>query len=705
MKIQSVRITPKSGHRADSGINVIFSTLSRAAQVVLTISFLFMLVLLPGCKDDLAGGMLIDCDLTPPLAGSISPTCESAGVALNQVISATFNEEIDPSTVNGATVTLTGPDAVAVIGVVSFDVESNIVQFTPSANLAPSTTYTYTIKGGSDGIQDLFENILLNDFTCVFTTGMAPDTSAPIITSTEPDNNMTGVALNSMVTATFNETMDPLTISSNSFVVLGPGSSEVTGSVTYAGPSFTAVFTPSEAFDPNTIYTATIMPLASDQAGNGLVSAYIWSFTTGAAADVSAPTVISTNPLDLGVDVGVGSSVTATFSEVMEQTSVSATSFIVSQGLTSVSGLVSFSGTIATFVPDSELTAGTTYTATILTDATDLAGNALENAYVWSFTTAVSSDAIAPTVMSTNPADLDINVALNSDVAATFSEEMAGLTITTSSFTLMDGLSDITGSVSYLNSMATFNPDSDLAANTTYTAIVSTDATDLAGNALENAYVWSFTTAATIPPSGPMAVNLACAENFSILAGSTITSTGLSIVNGDIAMSPGSALIGFPPGIINGTVNINDPTADDAKGCLTAGYNDAAGRAPGLAVSGNIGGLTLTPGVFTAGSDLAVSSGDLTLDAQGNADGVFIFQVPTSFTMTSGRQVILAGGAQAKNVFWQVGSSATIGTGAVLMGNVMADQAITLETGAVLNGSALARIAAVSLDAATINGQ
>src|SRR5207237_3022098 len=124
------------------------------------------------------------------------------------------------------------------------------------------------------------------------------------------------------------------------------------------------------------------------------------------------------------------------------------------------------------------------------------------------------------------------------------------------------------------------------------------------------------------------------------------------------------------------------------------------GRTNGaVTVAGNLGGQTLTTGLYKSTSSLEISSGDLTLDAQGDANAVFIFQMASTLTTTSGRQVILSGGARAANVFWQVGSSATLGTTSVFKGTIMADQSITLTTGATLDGRALARIAAVTLDA------
>jgi len=136
---------------------------------------------------------------------------------------------------------------------------------------------------------------------------------------------------------------------------------------------------------------------------------------------------------------------------------------------------------------------------------------------------------------------------------------------------------------------------------------------------------------------------------------------------------------------------------------LTIAYNDAAGRTlcP-VSVAGNLGGQTLTPGLYKSTSSLEISSGDLTLDAQGNSSAVFIFQLASTLTTTAGRQVILIGGAKASNVFWQVGSSATLGANSVFVGTIMADQSISLTTGATLDGRALARIAAVTLDSNTV---
>lgn len=185
---------------------------------------------------------------------------------------------------------------------------------------------------------------------------------------------------------------------------------------------------------------------------------------------------------------------------------------------------------------------------------------------------------------------------------------------------------------------------------------------------------------------------------FAVLAGETITNTGFSVLDGDLGLSPGTSVTGFPPGIVLGTQHVTDTAAADAQIELTAAYLDLEGRLGGTTVAGNIGGQTLSPGIYKSASSLAISSGELTLDGGGNSGAVFIFQIASTLTMTSGRQVILTNGTQAKNVFWQVGSSATIGSTAILNGSILALTSITAVTGAVINGRLLARNGAVTLD-------
>lgn len=199
-------------------------------------------------------------------------------------------------------------------------------------------------------------------------------------------------------------------------------------------------------------------------------------------------------------------------------------------------------------------------------------------------------------------------------------------------------------------------------------------------------------------------ISLGGASTLAVLAGTEVTSTGATTITGDMALSPGSSIGGFPPGILNGEQHINNNISDQAKLDLTAAYNDAAGRTSVdiVTLSGNIGGLTLTPGLYKSTSSIAISSGDLTFDAQGKADAIFIIQIASTLTTTSDRKVILSGGALASNIFWQVGSSATFGTTSVFKGTIMAMESITFNTGATLDGKALARTGAITMEGNTI---
>ena len=191
-------------------------------------------------------------------------------------------------------------------------------------------------------------------------------------------------------------------------------------------------------------------------------------------------------------------------------------------------------------------------------------------------------------------------------------------------------------------------------------------------------------------------VNLRTAASFAVLAGSTVTNTGPTVINGDLGVSPGTAVTGFPPGTLNGTLHSADAVALQAKNDLTAAYNDAAGRTGGTAVATELGGRTLVPGLYT-GATLGIT-GTLTLDAKGDSSAVFIFQSKSTLITASASRVLLVNGANPCNVFWQVSSSATLGTNSVFVGTILAEASIAAQTGTTVNGRLLARTGAVTLD-------
>jgi hypothetical protein len=512
--------------------------------------------------------------------------------------------------------------------------------------------------------------------------------------------------INQEITATFSEAMDPTTITASTFTVTGPGLVPVTGNVTYDPTNTIATFAPTGIFTVGTEFTATITTGVKSLGGAPLAADFAWNFTTGASTDTTDPRVTFTTPADLGTAVGTNQKIAATFSEGMDSSTLTAATFtLTGPGAAPVVGAVAYStiGTTAIFTPSSALAVNTMFTATIAAGVQDLAGNPLKSAFTWSFTTGATTDSVAPAVSSTNPADSATNVSLDAAVNATFSEAIDPSTITTATFTLTGlGATPIPGKVSYdvPSRIATFTPSSTLAQGTAITATITTGVKDLAGNALASSYVWSFVTGSTVN-QGP--IDLGAAVNFAVLAQATVTNTGATLVNGDIGLSPGVAVTGFPSGIVNGTIQIDNSSAVAAIAALTSAYAAAAAVPAGTLISGDLGGQTLLPGVYTAAAALAISSGNLTLDAQGDPNAVWIFQIGSTLVTTADvGNVILANGAQASNIFWLVGSSATIGTGTAFQGNILANTSITVTSGATLNGRALAG-AVVATGAVTLD--
>lgn len=197
----------------------------------------------------------------------------------------------------------------------------------------------------------------------------------------------------------------------------------------------------------------------------------------------------------------------------------------------------------------------------------------------------------------------------------------------------------------------------------------------------------------------PITIQLGAAESFAVLGASTVTNTGPSVISGDLGVSPGSAITGFPPGTVLGTIHAADAVAAQAQASLTTAYNEAAGLTPTQSLTDiNLGGLTLTPGVYFFASS-AQLTGTLTLDALGDPNALFVFQIGSTLTTASNSSVVYINGGQGGNTFWQVGSSATLGTFTMFQGNILALTSITLNTGATIGcGRALAQNGAVTLD-------
>jgi hypothetical protein len=306
-------------------------------------------------------------------------------------------------------------------------------------------------------------------------------------------------------------------------------------------------------------------------------------------------------------------------------------------------------------------------------------------------------DITAPTVTAVVPVNGAGNVSIKTKtITAAFSEAMDDDTLTQASFTLECPVgTPLSGVVTYneAGKMATLTlPSSpDLPPTTVCTAKITTAAKDLAGNALANNFVWTFTTDNTI-------------KTFAVLGASTVTNTGPTNVTGNLGVSPGTVVTGFPPGVVvpPGTIHAGDAVAAQAQSDLTTAYNLYIGIPCTVDLTGqDLGGLTLTPGVYCF-STSAQLTGNLTLNALGNPNALFIFKIGSTLTTASGSGVAFINSARSDNVFWQVGASATLGTTTNFKGNIMAQASITLNTGAVIEGRALARTGAVTLDSNAI---
>jgi hypothetical protein len=585
-----------------------------------------------------------------------------------------------------------------------------------------------------------------------------PVVTPPAVSLVTPFPNMTGVSVNTnTITAVFNKPMDASTLSPGSFTLACPAATAFSGtSVTYVTGSQSATLTlPFGMMLPaNTVCVATVTTAAKDSTGLAVASNFAWPFTTSALADTTAPTVIGTINANGASNVATNTKVGATFSEAMSPLTLTNSSFTLKQtlGNIAVSGLTSYSGVNAVFAPTSALAANTNYTATITTAATDLAGNPMISNYNWSWTTAAMADTSAPLVTLANPADLSINVPVSSSINATFNEAMDPQTIGTANFSVAGATGVVTFNA--LDKIATFTPTSSLTAATTYTATVTSGVTDLAGNHLAANKTWAFTTAA-VPVVVPVllpGVDLITAAPFGTFGGTAgMTNTGtLTILNGDIGtIATGTSMVtGFHDtlgdiytetpaniGAVNGklytcTNSVTGPTSTgpNAVSCAIATQarldaqtaylalvaRPAGGASP--APGANLAGVTVLPGTYVApGGSFMIQGGNLTLDAQGNANAVWVFQMASTLTVGGPgaafpQSIILAGGALAKNVFWQVGSFATVNAagGGTMVGTIIAQSGASFSTVGntnivTLNGRVLSLGASVTMVNTVIN--
>jgi hypothetical protein len=528
----------------------------------------------------------------------------------------------------------------------------------------------------------------------------------PTVILTDPANFEGNVGLDKNISATFSAPMDQATLNTSTFI-LKQGETLIPGTVTYSGT--TATFNPEGNLSYGTNYTAVISATVTNQDGIAMVTDYFWAFDTKNAV---LPTVLSTDPANTETGVVLNKNISATFSVPMDQATFNASTFTVKQAGNTVNGVISHNGNTVTFDPENDLSYGTTYVVTITTGVKNTEGTSMAINYVWGFTT---MNAPAPTVVSTDPVSNESGVGLSKVITATFSEPMDQFSFNSSTFTLRNGAVAVAGSVTFDGLVATFTPSSNLISGENYTASITTGVKNAHGTSLASNYTWSFN---TVAPLGPTAINLKTADRYGIFAGENIVNnTGATEVrNMDVGLSPGvrAEITGFPPAsVINGAIYASDDGITVANMLIQAKidltdayiYAEALTSPEPVLLGFDIGGETLAPGLYKSQSTMLIQNGNLILDAQGDVNAVWIFQIASGLNTLGGNggNVILTNGAQAKNVFWQVGNSAAIGEGTTFNGNIIALNTITMNIGSTINGRLLARHNSVYINTVIIN--
>lgn len=403
----------------------------------------------------------------------------------------------------------------------------------------------------------------------------------PIVVSTNPENGAIGVALEKTITVTFNEKMNPETITQTAFTL--QGNESVSGALSYNLENNTLTFVPESPLEPGTTYTGRVATSVKDLMGNALQTEYVWTFSTGATV---SPVVISTDPANNATGVVLNKKIAASFSVPMDPLTLNDTTFTITQGATPVAGTVTYTGTTAYFTLDNNLTANTLYTGTISAGAKNEEGTPLVKDYVWTFTSGAN---VAPKVTSTDPANAATGIAFNKSVDATFSVAMDPLTLNATTFTLKQGTTAVAGTVTYTGTTATFNPNSNLAANTVYTGTISVGAKNTAGTPLASDYAWTFTTGASTTPTvtstDPANAASGVALNKVLSSVFSETMDPLTITTASFTLKAGTAAV-------EGTVSYTGRTASftpaknlSANTTYTATITTAAKSAPGVALA------------------------------------------------------------------------------------------------------------------------
>lgn len=635
----------------------------RSFNAAWLIMFLLSFTLWQCQKDEFQGETTGVC----PEVISTDPARNAKDVIANKAITATFNETMNASTVTAANFQLTeGTNSISGI-VTPLTGETTTFTFTPKSVLAPFTLYTGTIK---KGVKDPMNNMLQEDYSWSFTTQPLVSLSAvPLAGGTITGGGLFNVGTS--VTAT---------------VVPNPGyvfaNWTEAGVVVSTNTVYPFVIAGNRTLVANFVglYTVTLSPLPL--VGGTVTGA--GAFNEGVPAIISAVPSVGYSFINWTEGTTVASAL-STYNFPVTANRVFVANFAINMYALNVTAV---NGSVVKVPTQTTYSHGTSVQLT----ATPATG----------FTfTSWSGDATG----TTNPMTVNMNSEKN--ITANFTAIVPKFTVGLSSNPLLSGTT--TGSGSF-DSGASVTVSALPATGFTFTnwtegtTIVSTNANYTFNINANKTFVANFD-AAVILPSGPAGIDLGSAGDFAILAGSGVSNTGVTtMIKGDVGAFPTATMNGLLPGNVNGILYMAaDPIVGLAKDALTNAYNDGQARSlNAISLPGQIGGLTLAPGLYVNSSTSGISgtgpNGILTLDAGGNADAVWIFKVGSTFITDANTSIVMAGGAQAKNIYWSVGTSATLGTNSIFYGNILADQAITLTTGATLYGRALTRIAAVTLD-------
>jgi O-glycosyl hydrolase/methionine-rich copper-binding protein CopC len=481
---------------------------------------------------------------------------------------------MNATTFNASTFTLTPAGGTAVTGNVSYGAGSSTAVFTPASPLAYNTVYTATI---TTGVQNPAGTALGANDTWSFTTATGP---APTVAAVTPGNGSTGVAAGTTVTATFSEAMKASTITASTFTLTPQGGAAVSATVSYNAATLTATLTPNAPLAASQTYTAAVTTGVVGATGSALANVNSWSFTT---AEGPVPTVTAVTPASGSTGNAIASTVTATFSEAMDPSTVTGSTFTLTGPGGAVAGTITVdpTNTIFTLTPSAPLAYSTTYTALITTgvQATSQVPEVpLAADYTWSFTTAPPPPA---TVSAVTPASGSTGIPITGQtVTATFGAAMILSTINPSTFTLTGPSGVVAGAVTYnaTTLTATLTPSASFAYGATYTATIAAGVTDSLGGPLGTPYTWSFTTVKATVPTVTSVTPTSGASN--VNAANAVTATFSEPMNG-ATLTTSTFTLTASGAAVAGTVTYN-------TGTQTATFTPSAALAPSTAYTATI---------------------------------------------------------------------------------------------------------------------